>query len=777
MLYNLLHQFILLITKKIIMLILVLFIGYHKSSGQYIHVKNDFTPIQLVKDIFLGSSCIDIDEESIRLTGYNSDNTISYVFFEKGKSNFPLESGILLTTGNLNAAVGPNTTLQSFTNSDWKGDKDLEEALNLTTNTTYNATILSFDFTSIGNDQIIFEYIFASEQYLRRSNEGNCGYTDGFAFLIKEYNSPNDYLNIALIPGTNIPVSVNTIFGTGGLCTPVNPQYFSQFNFNNSPTNFNGETVILNAIANVTPGKKYTIKLVIADQGNGLYDSGVFLKAGSFSNSINLGKDLTITEGTALCEDETYQLNAYQENAINYKWFRNGQQIASPNASTYLVHQPGKYYVEIELATSCIIKGSIIIEYHSSPIIKNTSFYICDEDLDNKINIHLPQYNNQILEGYNNTINIQYFNTYLEAQQNINSIEYLELLVTDLSKNIYVRLQNQNCLPIIEPLFFILQELSTSNSVNPFIICDENMDGSEYIDLTNYTSFILHENPESLKFFASENDAKLNKNEISEQQILTQNSTFFIRYSYLNKCENIAILNFHFKTIKKSEVLKDQTICQNSTTSLDAGEGYDSYFWFHSGETTSKIENVPIGVYQVRLELEGCFYIQEVVVSESENPIIENILIRGNTVTINVTNANNNFLYALDNGPFQSSNVFYNVTVGKHTIHVKSSTECTIISQEFSIIEILNFISPNQDGINDFLNFSQLKEKNNPIFKIYNRLGEIIFEGSLFNNFIWDGTFRGKKVSSGTYWYTIEWKEIGSEEIISQRHWILLKRK
>ena len=68
-------------------------------------------------------------------------------------------------------------------------------------------------------------------------------------------------------------------------------------------------------------------------------------------------------------------------------------------------------------------------------------------------------------------------------------------------------------------------------------------------------------------------------------------------------------------------------------------------------------------------------------------------------------------------------------------------------------------------------------EKINPIFKIYNRLGEIIFEGSLFNNFIWDGTFRGKKVSSGTYWYTIEWKEIGSEEIISQRHWILLKRK
>ncbi|MEG0696486.1 MAG: hypothetical protein RR447_05055, partial [Algoriella sp.] len=61
------------------------------------------------------------------------------------------------------------------------------------------------------------------------------------------------------------------------------------------------------------------------------------------------------------------------------------------------------------------------------------------------------------------------------------------------------------------------------------------------------------------------------------------------------------------------------------------------------------------------------------------------------------------YLYALDNGNFQTSNIFTNVTLGNHIIHVKSNLGCVPVSKEFSVIKLLNFISPNGDGKNDVL--------------------------------------------------------------------------
>ena len=106
---------------------------------------------------------------------------------------------------------------------------------------------------------------------------------------------------------------------------PQNLGYFGSFNDEQTPTNFNGQTKTLSAKATIELGVTYHIKLVIADHGDqtGLFDSAVFLKAGSFLGNKNLGTDRLISNGTALCENSTLTLNATTSGAT-YKWYKDG---------------------------------------------------------------------------------------------------------------------------------------------------------------------------------------------------------------------------------------------------------------------------------------------------------------------------------------------------------------------------------------------------------------------------------------------------------------------
>ena len=88
----------------------------------------------------------------------------------------------------------------------------------------------------------------------------------------------------------------------GTICPPANEAYFDAFNTGKSyPTTYDGQTKVLTAQSVVTPGTLYHIKLVIADEGNGRFDSGIFLRAGSFISEKDLGTDRLIATGNPLC--------------------------------------------------------------------------------------------------------------------------------------------------------------------------------------------------------------------------------------------------------------------------------------------------------------------------------------------------------------------------------------------------------------------------------------------------------------------------------------------
>ena len=133
----------------------------------------------------------------------------------------------------------------------------------------------------------------------------------------------------------------------GASCGAANEQYFGEYTPNNGPPiSFDGRTTVFTAQSVVTPGENYTIKLVIADDGDANYDSGVFLKAGSFDLGGDLGDDITIAAGTAECGGTSITLDTSVPTA-NHVWYFEGEEILGETASVITVTETGTYTVDV----------------------------------------------------------------------------------------------------------------------------------------------------------------------------------------------------------------------------------------------------------------------------------------------------------------------------------------------------------------------------------------------------------------------------------------------
>lgn len=207
-----------------------------------------------------------------------------YSSFAATGTNLGLASGILLTTGSGNVAIGPNSNDNAGTIDFNPGDQDLENIVGVS---TYDAAVLEFDFIP-QNDTIQFRYVFASEEY----PEYVCSsFNDLFGFFISGPGITGAQ-NIALIPGTTVPVAINTVNnGIPGLyadpnipCNNTYPAYYVD-NSNGATIEYDGFTTVLTALAVITPCQTYHLKIVITDAGDPAYDSGVFLEEGSMSTT------------------------------------------------------------------------------------------------------------------------------------------------------------------------------------------------------------------------------------------------------------------------------------------------------------------------------------------------------------------------------------------------------------------------------------------------------------------------------------------------------------
>jgi len=214
-----------------------------------------------------------------------------------GNTSLGISEGVALTTGTALDLPNPASFFTSF-DANAPGDADLNAILATypTPSSSQDACVLEFDI-QVNGDSLNFNYVFGSEEY----PSFTCSqFTDIFAFLISGPNPQGgnyNKKNIALIPGTNLPVSINTVNSgqPSGGNSPSNcvSLAYSSF-FNGAPTIvYDGQTSVFRASIATVPCQTYRLKLAIADAGDGSFDSGVMLEAYSFTAA-----NITISPGT-----------------------------------------------------------------------------------------------------------------------------------------------------------------------------------------------------------------------------------------------------------------------------------------------------------------------------------------------------------------------------------------------------------------------------------------------------------------------------------------------
>lgn len=263
------------------------------------------TPAGLVAEL-IDTSASNIIYRNIRYTGTNRAAGL----FNRGLSDgLGIDRGIILSSGRISNAKGPNKCYKTTSINEQNGDRNL----NAIGGDTYDAAVLEFDFVPNG-DLLEFNYVFASEEY----NEWvGSRFNDVFGFFL-------DGKNIALIPNTSTPVAINSVNTTSNSAYFRDNNYphpWTMLEYNNNPcqagsptsfgTEFDGFTTVLTATATVTPGKTYHIKLAVADRGDYSLDSAVFIQGKSFMTIVPPSAVTLISPtGTISDNTPTYTWNA-----------------------------------------------------------------------------------------------------------------------------------------------------------------------------------------------------------------------------------------------------------------------------------------------------------------------------------------------------------------------------------------------------------------------------------------------------------------------------------
>lgn len=322
---------------------------FYTTAQAQLSVSTALTPTQLVQTVLVGTG---VTVSNVTYTGAAG----ALGKFQTGATptNLGFGSGVIMSSGSVNSTPAIGSGVWNFASTD-NGTGTDANLQTLTADIVQDAAILQFDFVPL-SDTIKFRYVFASEEYPEFVNSS---VNDVFGFFVSGPNpAGGSYANrnIALIPGTTQAVSIDNInLGTY-------PQYYiDNEGINGTSIVYDGFTKVFTAWCVVVPCLQYHIKLAIGDAGDGIYDSGVFLEANSFSSTaVNITQYPSVpavgNDGIEGCNDITveftlptpqtnpypvsYAIGGTATNGVDYATIPNAILIPAGQTTASILIQP-----------------------------------------------------------------------------------------------------------------------------------------------------------------------------------------------------------------------------------------------------------------------------------------------------------------------------------------------------------------------------------------------------------------------------------------------------
>ncbi|MFN5323807.1 MAG: choice-of-anchor L domain-containing protein, partial [Bacteroidota bacterium] len=611
--------------KNILNLLLLVLV----SNGSFAQLTlSPATPAQLVANL-LGPG---VTATNITWTGSPAARA---TFTCSGSCSLGFPAGVMLSTGNASGQTSPASYFAS-TSHNLPGDPQLAPLApgGLATN---DAAILEFDF-SVASDSVKFEFIFGSEEY---NDYVGTNFNDVFAFFISGPGITGSQ-NMAVIPttttGSNI-VSINNVnngnsFGpAGGPCT--NCQYYVD-NVNGANFFLDGHTVGLMAKARVRPCETYHMKIAIADVGDWIFDSAVFLKAQSFSslgqisisaNGVGYNSNATVYA----CQGDSVLLSLSPANNYNWNTGANTQSIwvqqpansnsASFSAFTFMPPQCFAFTTNI----------NVVWNAPTATITPSGSLSLCPGG-----NVTLTANQGQ---------SYQWSNGATSQSITVNAAGTYTVTVSN----------GPNCSAVSTPVNVTVG--GASASINGVLsICNG---ANTTLTATPGTSYLW-------------------SNGATTQSInVTNAGNYTVTVTANGGCTASATANVSINPSPAPGITGTFSVCQGNSATLNATPGFSNYLW-SNGATTPSISPTLAGSYTVTVTgAGGCTasIAQAVIVNPNPVPAITGTfsVCSGSSATLNAPAGMSS--YSWSNGAATSS--INPSTAGTYTVTVTTANGCT----------------------------------------------------------------------------------------------------
>jgi gliding motility-associated-like protein len=784
-------------------LVLISFLGCIYTSAQLV-TNTSQSPAGLVQNVLLGPGV------TVSNIQYNGSAT-SIGSFTAANTNLGIESGIIMTTGTvLNNGSGPHGP----NNKEDAGLDNGAPGINLLSNlvggtTTYNASILEFDFVPL-SDTVSFNYVFGSEEYPEFVGSE---FNDVFAFFISGPGITGQQ-NIARLPNGSA-VTINNVNAGSNSSYFVNNGDGNSSPFNGSPNyiQYDGFTRVLKAVSKVECGEQYHLVIAIADAADGLWDSGIFLEANSLSSKVemNISQSLSYQaypENNALaegCVSSTVtiersgtnlpaitipiNITGTATNGVDYTTipssisFTQGQNIVQFTFDALLDTQSeSDETINLNFITKDACGNDVIVPLDfiikdPSPIsvVVESGGVLCPGD------------NLEVMASI--TGGVGPYNYFWSTGETSPSI-----FVNPTSTSVYTVNVQDNCLQtsttasgtVTVPIYLPISLITTSpiTEVCPYIPYDIEVNASG--GAGNYT------------FEWTSNQDTMILGTDSIQNVIpniTTNYTVNVT-DQCNESETASVLYTVTSPPLVLDLKEDTLICPGDSIEIwvqpSGGIPDYQYIWKHNLDTNS---NVIVNPYTTKtytvIVSDSCqtFTVEDSIKVEVTVPVADfsiNSNLNFNGLPISFRNlTEGGFSYVWDFGDQQSSILthpyhtfndygeFDVSLIATNEIGCVDSIQKRIEIEEAYYIYIPNTFTPDKNRYNT--TFSAVTTGVNSLsILIYNRWGELMFESDDLQ-FKWDGVYQGVLAQQGTYIYKVNCVTNSGRELDFYGHINLLK--